>query len=173
MVLDRDTEQARPLGLEVREVAANDLPFLCELLVEAAFALAPEKPSIAEALGFPRTAAYVEGWGRAGDLGLVAEVDGVRAGAAWCRLFPFEAPGYGFVDVATPELTIAVVPGLRRKGVGSALLEALVRRARRGGYPALSLSVDPANPAIRLYERAGFVRVPRTDLHVTMLLALR
>ena len=73
------------------------------------------------------------------------------------------SPGYGFVDEQTPELAIAVVPNARGKGVGSALLEALLERARSEGYPSLSLSVDRLNKgAIALYEQHGFQRVDET-----------
>jgi ribosomal protein S18 acetylase RimI-like enzyme len=39
-------------------------------------------------------------------------------------------------------------------------------------YPALSLSVALANPALRLYERLGFVAVSVTEAHQTMRLEL-
>ena len=90
---------------------------------------------------------YVKAWGRPGDAAMIALVDGFPVGAAWFRLFRASAPGYGFVDEQTPELAIAVVPNARGKGVGSALLEALLERARSEGYPALSLSVDRRNRA--------------------------
>ena len=44
---------------------------------------------------------------------LIAMEGGNRLGAAWLRLFPASAPGYGFVDEQTPELTISVVPSRR------------------------------------------------------------
>ena len=36
----------------------------------------------------PRVRIYAEDWGRPGDVGVVAEVDGVAAGACWLRLLP-------------------------------------------------------------------------------------
>jgi GNAT superfamily N-acetyltransferase len=77
-------------------------------------------------------------------------------GAAWYRIFSADEPGYGFVDEQTPELAIAVVPSQRGKGVGEQLLLALIERARQAGYERLSLSVEPGNPARKLYERHGF-----------------
>ena len=85
---------------------------------------------------------YVKAWGRPGDTAMIALVDGFPVGAAWFRLFKSSAPGYGFVEEQTPELAVAVVPNARGKGVGSALLTALLDRARADGYAALSLSVD-------------------------------
>jgi ribosomal protein S18 acetylase RimI-like enzyme len=60
------------------------------------------------------------------------------------------------VDERTPELAIAVVPSKRGRGIGEQLLAALLERAREAGHDAISLSVEPGNPARKLYERHGF-----------------
>ena len=99
---------------------------------------------------------YVRGWGRPGDTALVAHEGGFAVGAAWYRLFSADEPGYGFVDEQTPELAIAVVPSKRGHGIGEELLQALLAKARDAGYERLSLSVEPGNPARKLYERHGF-----------------
>src|SRR5262245_2611004 len=112
---------------------------------------------------------YVKAFGRPGDNLVIAQVDGFPVGAAWYRLFRAAKPGYGFVDEKTPELAIAVVPNARGKGVGSALLDALLERARSAGYPALSLSVDKRNAgAIHVYELHGFAQVSEGEDSVTM-----
>jgi ribosomal protein S18 acetylase RimI-like enzyme len=101
---------------------------------------------------------YWEGWGRPGDRMLIA-IDGFQpVGAAWYRLFRENEPGFGFVDEATPELTIAVVPSRRGRGLGRELLSALIEQAREDGYASVSLSVEPENPALHLYERQGFAK---------------
>jgi ribosomal protein S18 acetylase RimI-like enzyme len=41
-------------------------------------------------------------------------------------------------------------------------LEALIKRAREEGYGGLSLSVEPDNPSLPLYERFGFKKVGET-----------
>jgi ribosomal protein S18 acetylase RimI-like enzyme len=120
----------------------------------------------------PQVARYVEGWERPGDAAVVAEKAGELIGAAWFRLFDANEPGYGFVDGRTPELTIGVEPGYRGEGVGRALLEALCDSARESGYPALSLSVEPDNPALRLYESVGFERLERVGGAWTLVLRL-
>ena len=102
---------------------------------------------------------YVERWGRPGDTAVVLIERFRPVGAAWYRLFETSAPGYGFVDEDTPELTIAVVPSCRGKGYGAELLEALLDRARADGYAQISLSVESDSPAVKLYRRHGFETV--------------
>jgi ribosomal protein S18 acetylase RimI-like enzyme len=44
----------------------------------------------------------------------------------------------------------------RGQGIGCTLLGALIARARSDRVPQLSLSVEKDNPALKLYESAGF-----------------
>ena len=50
----------------------------------------------------------------------------------------------------------------RSQGAGAAALAALDPALRAHGVRALHLQVRPDNPAVRVYERAGFAPVPRT-----------
>ena len=90
---------------------------------------------------------------------MVAEVEGKPVGAAWYRLFTEAAPGYGFVDEKTPELSIAVAPLHRRKGIGEAVLRSCMVQAREEGFQSLSLSVAVHNRSRMMYQRAGFEKV--------------
>jgi GNAT superfamily N-acetyltransferase len=113
---------------------------------------------------------YVANWGRRGDAGVVA-LDGPHAyGVAWYRLFTKDEPGFGFVDEATPELTVAVVPSRRGKGAGTELLKALLERARADGYTQVSLSAPEGRTSF--YEAYGFDVVEHTPHAVTMLARL-
>lgn len=56
---------------------------------------------------------------------------------------------------------------------GRQLLRALIESADRHGYPALSLSVAPNNPARPLYEAEGFRKVGEVGSSWTMLKGLR
>ncbi len=152
----------------VRRGGAQDARFLRDMLHHAYYwkERAPDA-------GPGPVALYVKAWGRPGDTGVIAIDQGFPVGAAWYRLFDEARPGYGFVDERTPELAIAVVPNARGRGVGSALLEALLARARAAGYAAISLSVDRRNAgAIELYERHGFARVDEDADSLTMLARL-
>jgi ribosomal protein S18 acetylase RimI-like enzyme len=155
-------------GVVVRRGGAQDVRFLRDMLHHAYYwkERAPDT-------GPGPVALYVKAWGRRGDTAVVALDKGFPVGAAWYRLFDRERRGFGFVDERTPELAIAVVPNARGKGIGTALLDALLERARIDGYPTISLSVDRANAgAIELYERYGFERVEEDDDSVTMLASL-
>jgi ribosomal protein S18 acetylase RimI-like enzyme len=116
---------------------------------------------------------YVKAWGRPGDSAVVALLDGFPVGAAWYRLFTTEPVGYGFIDEHTPELAVAVVPNARGLGVGSALMRALLERAREDGYAALSLAVDRHNEgAIGLYRQFGFGQAAEAPDSLTLRLEL-
>jgi len=143
-------------------------------MLVAAFFWRPDGPAgdVESVLARPEVAHYVTGWAKPGDLGVVAE-DGLPVGAAWLRLLPEDDRGYGFVDTETPELGIGVVATHRGRGIGSLLLEALIVSARQQRYDAMSLSVEPDNPARRLYKRCGFEVVGAVDGSLTMLLSLR
>jgi ribosomal protein S18 acetylase RimI-like enzyme len=131
-----------------------------------------QRPPAESVLADPAIARYLQGWGRRGDSALIGEEGGSPLGAAWYRLFPEDDAGYGYVAADVPELSIAVEPQTRGRGVGTLLLGALIDDARAGGFRALSLSVEPDNPAVRLYERAGFSHVLDDGGAWTMLLEL-
>jgi GNAT superfamily N-acetyltransferase len=118
-----------------------------------------------EALALPVLHRYLDGWGRRGDAGVVAAgPDGIALGAAWYRLYEPDERGAGILAwPETPELAIGVRPAARGQGIGRSLLAALGDQARVEGYPRILLTVDPANPAVRLYHRSGFREVPTLD----------
>lgn len=55
-----------------------------------------------------------------------------------------------------------IVPALRSRGIGRALLDAIVERARRLGCGAIDLEVDATHSrASQLYQREGFTPLSR------------
>lgn len=147
-----------------------DEPFLWTMLYEAIYIPEGHPRPDRAILQEPALAHYVANWGQQpGDEGIMAidSTTGHPVGAAWLRLFTAADPGWGFVDEETPEVSLALLPAYRGQGLGTALLTALIEQAR-GHYPALSLSVDPQNPAMRLYERLGFTVVGAVGTSVTM-----
>lgn len=113
-----------------------------------------EDVTVADMKATPSLASYVEGWGRPGDIGIVAEAAGEPVGAVWVRLMR----GYGFIAEGIPELAIAVKHGSEGRGLGTQLLEAIVVQCA-GIHAHISLSVREDNPAVALYHRQGFREV--------------
>jgi ribosomal protein S18 acetylase RimI-like enzyme len=146
----------------VRRGDAMDIPFLRDMLHHAYYWRE------SDAAASEPVSRYVANFGRKGDAAVIAIEDHRRVGAAWYRLFPRGEPGFAFIDEQTPEVSIAVVPSMRGRGLGSRLLEALIARARDEAYPTLSLSVERDNPSIALYERYGFRPIREEDDTVVM-----
>lgn len=143
-----------------------NLPFLERMLYEAWFwDPATIRVPIEELRRNDDFAKWLRGWGRRGDHAIIDDA----IGAALMRLWTIDDHSYGFVAEDTPEIALAVDPAHRRRGVAHRLLGELIRVARDARYPALSLSVDPANVARHLYERAGFARVGESGTSWTYL----
>jgi GNAT superfamily N-acetyltransferase len=69
------------------------------------------------------------------------------------------------VTLTWPEVRLlAVEPAVRGRGVGAALMNECVRRARHSGATVLTLhTTDVMQAAMRLYEHMGFRRAPDLD----------
>jgi ribosomal protein S18 acetylase RimI-like enzyme len=144
------------MSVVLRSATAADEPFLREMLRLASNRRDEEAARQPPAPGLSH---YVSGFGREGDVGVIATADGELAGAAWARRFRVEQAGYGFVAEDVPELAIAVRSQYRGRGIGGSLIVALKRALADAGYSRVSLSVEPDNASRRMYERVGFVRV--------------
>ena len=140
----------------IRPAGPRDVRFLSDMLRHAYYWHVGEDPD-------RPVARYVRGWGRPGDAGVIAVEPSGPVGAAWYRRFSEREAGFGFVDERTPEVTIGVDDAHRGRGIGAALLAALAEAARAAGFEQLSLSVESTNPAVRLYERAGYRAVGEDD----------
>lgn len=79
----------------------------------------------------------------------IATIDGQAAGFALCRAAADEAE----------LLLLATTPALRRRGVGRALLRAVIADCKDRGIAKLHLEVRAGNEAIDLYRADGFTKV--------------
>lgn len=137
----------------IRPMTRAEFPLLSGFLYEAIFIPEGAAPPPRTVLLSPPLRDYVAGFGsRRDDRALVAEAAGRVVGAVWVRC----GAGFGRVAEGVPELAAALDPACRGRGVGTRLLRAMLRLLADEGYPAVSLSVQKANPAVRLYRRLGF-----------------
>jgi len=96
---------------------------------------------------------YIRDFGKyPDDRCLVAESEGRIVGAIWSRIMN----DYGHIDDNTPSIAISLYKEYRNKGIGSQLLQQMLDLLRKDGYKSVSLSVQKANYAIRMYQKAGF-----------------
>jgi GNAT superfamily N-acetyltransferase len=161
-------------AVTVRPARPADGAFLADMVVEAANwspGAARARPDILAGADYQR---YLAGWMRPGDAGVIAQLPtGESVGAAWYRMLPRSAPGFGYVATGVPELIIGVRPIWRAHGVGRMLLQTLCDRAREEGYARISLSVERGNFARTLYRSEGFAITSAGSGRDTMVKRLR
>ena len=133
--------------MRLRPAEPDDRPFVIEMArlactLDGRPLPAPDAPAVFTLL--PR-----------GDAGVIAvDDDGHPVGAAWWHLR--DPPLLRGADgEPLPELVMAVVEEQRRKGIGTALVEALAAEAAKQ-FSALTLNVHIHSPATQLYTRTGF-----------------
>ena len=153
----------------IRPIRPEEIPLLDDFLYEAIFipeGVAAPPRSIIEQEDLQ---VYVKDFGgRPDDHCLVAEREGKIVGAVWVRVMD----DYGHVDDRTPSLAISLYKEYRNQGIGTDLLGRMLELLRRKGYRRVSLSVQKANYALRMYQKAGFEMIADRGEEVLMLCRL-
>lgn len=155
-----------PRRYRIRDLRAEETPLLETFLYEAIFIPDGVTPPPRTIVHDPSLYGYIDGFGSgACDYALAAVLpDDTVVGVAWTRFLPDHAPLANDV----PILAIAVLPGYRGHGIGTALIHAIIEALAHYGCSSVSLSVQKANPALRLYQRAGFTIVQDNDEELVM-----
>lgn len=150
----------------VREIKEEEYILLEDFLYEAIFVPEGTPAPPRSVVSLPELRVYVGGFGsRKDDTGMVAEVDGAVVGAIWARVMN----DYGHIDGETPSLAVSLYKEYRGHGIGTALLRAMLDLLKRKGYGRVSLSVQKANYALKMYEKAGFEVVDENEEEYIML----
>ena len=137
----------------IRKIRLEEHVLLREFLYHAIYLPQGVEPPPRSVVDLPELQIYIADFGtRPGDHCIVAEAAGKVVGAAWCRIME----DYGHIDSSTPSLAISLLPEYRGLGIGTRLLNSLLLLIRQHGYRRTSLSVQKENPALHLYQRAGF-----------------
>ena len=152
-----------------RELKPSEYGLLRTFLYEAIFipeGVAPPDRSIIE---LPELAIYYDAFGEGtADICMVAEDEGEVVGAVWTRIMD----DYGHVDDETPSLAISVLREYRKQGTGTQLLHEILMLLKESGYERVSLAVQKANYAVRMYEQAGFRTISENEEEYIMVCEL-
>ena len=141
------------MDVTIRKIQKQEYPLLDNFLYEAIFIPEGTKAPPKEIIKEPELQVYVADFGKKKDDSCyVAETSGKIAGAVWCRIMD----DYGHVDNDTPSLAISVLEEFRHCGIGTALMQHMLTALKQQSYPQVSLSVQKANYAARMYEKLGF-----------------
>lgn len=137
----------------IRKIQKQEYPLLDNFLYEAIFVPEGIEPPPKTIITSPELQVYVEHFGELkDDLGLTAEVDGKIVGAVWVRIMN----DYGHIDDKTPSLAISLYKEYRGFGIGTAMLKEILTLLMSHGYSRVSLSVQKANYAAKMYLKIGF-----------------
>lgn len=149
----------------IRPLHPNEYHLLKEFLYEAIYIPEGVKPPAKEIVDLPELKVYIENFGtQKDDFCLIAEIEGKVIGAVWSRIMN----DYGHIDNETPSLSISLYKEYRGKGIGSHLMQKLIKSLGDKGYKCVSLSVQKANYAVNMYIKLGFKIIKETNKEFIM-----
>ncbi len=153
----------------IRKIQKQEYPLLDNFLYEAIFVPEGIEPPPKTIITSPELQVYVEHFGKSkDDRGLVAEVDGKIVGAVWVRIMN----DYGHIDDETPSLAISLYKEYRGFGIGTAMMKEILALLKSHEYSRVSLSVQKANYAVKLYLKVGFEIVRENEEEYIMVCCL-
>lgn len=146
--------------LTYRPLQPSETELLKTFIYEAIFIPEGVEPPPFDIIYQPEIALYYEQFGTgSADNCIVAEVDGKVVGAVWTRIMN----DYGHVDDHTPSFAISLLKEFRNQGIGTELMLRMLQLLKNQGYKQVSLAVQKANYAVRMYKKVGFEIVDQND----------
>ncbi|MCM1327419.1 MAG: GNAT family N-acetyltransferase [Bacteroidales bacterium] len=153
------------MNYTIREIKEQEYPLLNNFLYEAIFIPENIEPPPKTIITSPELQVYVECFGKLkDDRGLVAEVGGKIIGAVWVRIMN----DYGHIDDKTPSLAISLYKEYRGFGIGTAMMKEIFVLLKSHEYKQVSLSVQKANYAAKMYLKLGFEIVTENEAEYIM-----
>ena len=155
--------------MQIRRLREEETQVLKDFLYEAIFVPEGEEAPAREIINKPELKLYYEDFGAGeADFCLVADDDGRIAGAVWSRIMD----DYGHVDDDTPSLAISLYEEYRGQGIGTQLMKEMLALLKEQGFGRVSLSVQKANYAAKMYRKLGFETVRENDEEYIMVCIL-
>ncbi len=154
------------MDYKIRKIQKQEYPLLDNFLYEAIFVPEGIEPPPKTIITSPELQVYVERFGESkDDWGLAAEVDGKIVGAVWVRTMN----DYGHIDNETPSLAISLYKEYRGFGIGTAMMKEILALLKSHGYRRVSLSVQKANYAAKMYLKIGFEIIRENEEEFVMI----
>lgn len=148
-------------NIEIRAAEASDADTIARILAEAFAEYRPLYTAEAYAATTPKSDVILNRF---------------REGQIWVALLDEQIVGTVSAvrrDADVHIRSMAVLPKARGNRIGERFLEYIENFAARSNFRRLTLSTTPfLQPAVRLYERFGFVRNGTDDLHGTPLITM-
>lgn len=131
----------------------QEFPLLEDFLYEAIFIPEGMEVPPRSVISLPELQTYIKDFGLLkDDFALVAEIEKQIVGAVWVCIIN----DYGHIDSSTPSLAISLYKDYRKHGIGIAMMKEMLNLLRNHGYKSVSLSVQKANYAAKMYQKLGF-----------------
>ena len=141
------------MNYQIRPINKAEIPQLKDFLYEAIFIPEGVAAPPREIVNDESLQVYIRNFGQEpDDRCLVAEADNKIVGAIWSRIMN----DYGHIADNTPSIAISLYKEYRDQGIGTALLQQMLILLKADGYKSVSLSVQKANYAMKMYQKAGF-----------------
>jgi len=144
------------MNCNIRKIETNEYALLDDFLYEAIFIPEGVQPPPKSIINEPELQVYVADFGKQeDDICFVAEEDEKVVGAVWVRVME----DYGHIEDDVPSFAISLYKEYRGNGIGTALMHKMLDELKERGYKKVSLAVQKANYAVRMYKAVGFIIV--------------
>ena len=141
------------MNYQIRPIRKEEIPILGDFLYEAIFIPEGVAAPPRSILDDENLQVYIRDFGlMPDDRCLVAEVGDKIVGAIWSRIMN----DYGHIADDVPSIAISLYKEYRNLGIGTDMLRQMLELLKADGYKRVSLSVQKANYAMRMYQKAGF-----------------
>ena len=141
------------MDYQIRPIREAEIPQLKDFLYNAIFIPEGVAAPPVEIVEDESLQIYIRNFGQEpDDRCLVTVANGRIVGAIWSRIMN----DYGHIADDTPSIAISLYKEYRNQGIGTALLQQMLSLLKADGYKSVSLSVQKANYAMKMYQKAGF-----------------
>lgn len=158
------------MNYSIRKITKDEYILLDDFLYEAIYIPVGMTQPPRTIINNPDLQVYVCDFGKKkDDICYVAEIEGIVGGAVWVR----EMNDYGHIADGIPSLAISLFKQYRGYGIGTKLMQRMLFELEEKGYEKVSLAVQKANYALKMYKKIGFEIINENDEEYIMVCKLK